>query len=185
MTSPTHLVIGLASSVALTRISGFDLTPEALLAILLGSIAPDIDGDGVVSRPGRLFRRFLSRPIARMLDAFGQALSALFRTTLGHRGFFHWPLLPVIMFIGSYYFQSPLLFWFGWAYLFHILADACTPAGVPLLAPFTKREINFFSIPTGSPGELIVFGITLFCVIIFGWDLLPDGLQEALRGLHL
>ncbi len=185
MTAPTHLVIGIASSVALARLTGFALTPVVLLAVFLGSIAPDIDGDGVVSRPGRLFSRFLSRRVASILDAFGQALSAFFRATLGHRGFFHWPVVALILCLSSVFLQSVFLFWFGWGYLFHILADACTPAGVPLFAPITVRDIHFFSIPTGSFREFILFGIVCVCVIVFGWDLLPVGVRDSFRDFHL
>ena len=46
MTAPTHIVTGLATVVVVGRVTG--VTPDAvsLMAIVFGSLAPDIDGTG-------------------------------------------------------------------------------------------------------------------------------------------
>ena len=56
MTAPTHIVTGLATVVVVGRVTG--VTPDAvsLMAIVFGSLAPDIDGKGVITRPGTILR---------------------------------------------------------------------------------------------------------------------------------
>ena len=64
MTAPTHIATGLATVVVVGRVSG--VTPDAvgLLAFIVGSLSPDIDGEGVITRPGTILRQLLGRGIA-------------------------------------------------------------------------------------------------------------------------
>ena len=84
MTAPTHILTGLASVVVVGRVSG--LTPDAvsLLAFIVGSLAPDIDGQGVITRPGTILRGLFGREVANVIDAIFQIISATIRTMFGH-----------------------------------------------------------------------------------------------------
>ena len=89
MTAPTHILTGLASVVVAGRIGG--LTPDAvsLLAFIVGTLAPDIDGNGSITRPGTILRGLLGRELGGVLDAAFELISAVIRTLFGHRGFIH------------------------------------------------------------------------------------------------
>ena len=93
MTSPTHILTGLATVVVAGRVGG--PTPDAarLLAFIVGTLASDIDGNLSITRPGTILRGLLGREIGGMLDAIFELVSAIVRTTFGHRGFIHSPLI--------------------------------------------------------------------------------------------
>jgi len=63
--------------------------------------------------------------------------------------------------------------WFGWGYLWHILADFCTKKGVPLFGPIKTEFIGWSSLRTGSPFEALIFISFLCLTLILGWPLLP------------
>ena len=116
MTAPTHIVTGLATVVVLGRLTG--VTPDAvgLAAFLLGSLAPDIDGEGVITRPGTILRNLLGRGIANLLDAMFEMVPKLVNLLFGHRGFIHSPLLAFSIFALDGYFGLHWLEWIAIGY---------------------------------------------------------------------
>ena len=93
MTAPTHIITGLAAVVVVGRVTG--VTPDAvsLMAVIFGSLAPDIDGTGVITRPGTILRQLIGRGPANLLDAVFEFIAAAVHFFFGHRGFIHSPLL--------------------------------------------------------------------------------------------
>ena len=88
MTAPTHILTGLASVVVVGRVSG--VTPDAvgLLALIVGTLAPDIDGNGAITRPGTILRELIGRGLATLIDAVFEFIAAIIGTIFGHRGLF-------------------------------------------------------------------------------------------------
>jgi membrane-bound metal-dependent hydrolase YbcI (DUF457 family) len=66
-----------------------------------------------------------------------------------------------------------LCFWLGWGYFWHILGDALTYGGVPLLSPVSAKKYSFRLCRTGSIRELLLAIALLFYVVVFGFTLLP------------
>lgn len=178
MTAPTHVVIGMAATIALARINGLALSPVLILCAVVGSLAPDIDADGgSISRPGKIFRRFLPRGAADLLDEFTQVISKAINMVFGHRGPMHWPLIGILIYLTGLLRQNDYLLWFGWGYLWHILADAITVKGVPVLGPFRSEFYSFGSFRTGRSSELLVLIPAFLFVLVCGWPLLPENLR--------
>ena len=100
MTAPTHILTGLASVVVVGRVSG--VTPDAvgLLAFIVGTLAPDIDGNGVITRPGTILRELIGRGLATLIDAVSEFIAAIIGMLFGHRGFIHSPTVALCI-IGS------------------------------------------------------------------------------------
>ena len=116
MTAPTHIVTGLATVVVVGRVTG--VTPDAvsLMAVIFGSLAPDIDGTGVITRPGTILRQLIGRGPANLLDAVFELIAAAVHFFFGHRGFVHSPLLAFGIFGLGVYLGKPWLEWFGIGY---------------------------------------------------------------------
>ena len=113
MTAPSHIVTGLASIVVVGRISG--VTPDAvgLLAFIIGSLASDIDGEGSITRPGKILWRFVGPAIGNLLDAIFELFSAVLKLFFSHRGFIHSPFIACC-FIGlGFALDKMWLIWFG------------------------------------------------------------------------
>ena len=128
----THVAIGASFGVLVATTTDEPLTLSEWGFLLIGSLAPDLDqGNALISRPGSLLFRFLPRGPRVFLDVIGLAVSKLLSTLFGHRNFIHWPVLGM-SFIGCGILSGlhPLI-WFGWGYLLHIVADACTRGGCP------------------------------------------------------
>lgn len=49
MTAPTHILTGLASVVIVGHSTGITPTATSLVAFLVGTLAPDIDGNGAIT----------------------------------------------------------------------------------------------------------------------------------------
>lgn len=185
MTGPTHVLFGVTTGIVACRLLSIEIDSLGFLCLFLGALAPDIDADsGSITKPGRLFQGFLPRGLARLLDELGTVVSRVAQTFSGHRGFFHTPLVALVLFLTAFFFSMPRLEWFAIGYFSHIVADACTKRGVPLLWPFRGKEYSFCPIRTGSSMELfIAFGLGIF-VIIVGWDLLPQRTRQGFFDLR-
>lgn len=156
----THLMGGVATVAALYAIAP-EATVEVGLAMtagtLIGSLFPDIDHKG----------SFIGKRL--------KLLSFLVRMTTGHRGATHAPILLVALSIALLFVGN--LFGFGQMWLFgiigffcgaisHVLLDALTPAGVPLMYPFSKESTNFAKIKTGSFGETLFGFALMLCIVV-------------------
>jgi membrane-bound metal-dependent hydrolase YbcI (DUF457 family) len=160
-----------------------------LLPIAVGSLLPDVDcptstaGKAIPgSRLGRVGRVVVGALLlalgllacsesAATLSRQGTARPALvicavavgivLTGLLDHRGFTH-SLLGIAAAVGlAEYFLPARWQCVGFCYGLHILADALTPAGVPLLWPLNKR-FGFGLVRTGSTG----YGLLSFAVWI-------------------
>jgi inner membrane protein len=184
MTAPTHIVTGFATLVVVGRVSG--VTPDAvgLLIFIVGSLAPDIDGEGVITRPGTILRTLIGRGLATLIDAVFDLISATMNVLFGHRGFIHSPLLAFSFFALGGYLGEPWIEWFAIGYASHLLGDAMTAGGIPLLSPFSDEDFSFSEMETGSEIEAVVaVGLLVFCCV-FGWELLPENVKETHQLLY-
>ena len=85
-----------------------------------------------------------------------------------HRGATHWLLSATAATIvlagaaGALWppLVLPAAIGVGCGYCAHLLTDACTPHGAPLLGPFSARRIHLLPplcrVPTGGAGDLLV-----------------------------
>lgn len=164
-------------------VSAAGVIASVIGASVLGSLLPDIDIDG--SAISKFLFPF--RLVYRILGAIFKEFKIHW---FKHRGLTHTLLIPVLGFMFACLFvrQTPEAYS---AYSFyvacgvavgalsHLLLDAMNPTGVPVLAPFTKRNIHimpkFMCITTGSGVEKFFFAILLFgtigysCYCGYGW----------------
>jgi inner membrane protein len=178
MTGPTHITIAIAATLALAGTTG--QPPDALgwLALIVGSLAPDIDAEGTVTRPGALLGRLLPRWLARLLDGIGTMISRIIRAILGHRNATHWLIWAIVLMMLGFNLGKPWLWWFGWGYLWHIAGDFCTKNGVPLFGPIVTKDVKWSPIRTGSWAEWVISSALWGVIFFFGWAYVPPGVQN-------
>lgn len=179
MTGPTHIALGV-SSVWLMRVipgavgplSVQDGSSPGLIVgfAALGALLPDLDATRSTVkylRLGRCFQPFLLP--ARVLSR-----------ELGHRGPLHSLAGITLLWV---WLGLPTLLWLGWrpalalalGMLSHLLGDASTRSGVPLLYP---KKGRWHLLPpdhrlvTGSAEEEIVFGVLLFPLLLLLFSLI-------------
>jgi inner membrane protein len=123
----------------------------------LGSLLPDADRAGSrIYRARKLERRVWPLRLVGWLARTPLRLLIL----LGHRGLTH-SLLACAGVAALGWLLAPALgAGLALGYGAHVAADACTPGGVPLLAPLSRRRCWLLPrrgrIPTGSLRELAV-----------------------------
>lgn len=129
------------SHIAIATALSLPFSPQALPAAIAGSTAPDW--------------------IEIILRQFG--------INIPHRGQTHYIIWPVLIIIFSFFIDyKSLLFWFGFGYLTHWLADSLTISGVPV-SPLSKNKITLFGgrLKTGEPLEYILsFGLLGISILI-------------------
>lgn len=179
MTGPTHAITGIAAAVLVGRVTGVTPDGPALLALLCGVLAPDIDGTGVITKPGTILRRFLGRTLGDFLDTVFSLAVSLVHLFFRHRGFMHSPMLAAVILGLALGFEIVWLEWFGIGYAVHLLGDAATRGGIPVLAPFLNESYSVCSMKTGSRGEAIFAVILLLVTCASGWGLLPNEVQQV------
>ncbi|MBN8550652.1 MAG: metal-dependent hydrolase [Deltaproteobacteria bacterium] len=184
MVGPSHAVCALGVVVAAGHLTGVTPTRIELFVYLLGALAPDLDGDGSIARPGTILKTFLGWKIAKLVDQIGITVSKLANALCGHRGLFHWPAVALLFILCGYFLGLPLLRWFGYGYLVHILCDCLTFQGIALLAPFRFRNYSLSLFSTGSLRELLIVSIVFCATVYWGFALLPSSLQEGFHTLH-
>lgn len=157
--------------------------------VSLGAIAPDFDaGGGMITHPSRWIPG-LPRLFGRALDGATRLASQATREIAGHRGPLHYPVIALGLWLLASYTHLPWLRFIAFGYLAHILADALTISGVPLLGPFSKKDVGFLPkslrIRTGGALERLLglavwgyLGVALYQVIKKGFSFNP---QEILR----
>jgi membrane-bound metal-dependent hydrolase YbcI (DUF457 family) len=164
----THEAIGAAATLAVCEAvhSGGLVAAGAVGASLLGSRLPDADQLGSrIHRRTRLERRSL---VVRLAGGVLRLPMTLFAALAKHRGATHWLLsaatvtVALTVLAGALWPQlaAPVAIGIGCGYGAHLLADACTPHGAPLLGPFSARR--FHLLPprcrgaTGGIGDMLV-----------------------------
>lgn len=176
MTGTTHVAIAAAATIGLAMTTKGDISPPAVgwIAVIIGSLAPDIDsGGGTICRPGSLFGRLLPRFIVAILDAIGLAVGSIVRKVFGHREAIHWPIWGVIMIMLGLNLGWAWLAWFGWGYLMHIMGDFCTKSGVPMLGPVWSKDIKWSPIITGTWPEFVLAACLWGFILWAGWGYIP------------
>ena len=175
MTGSTHVAIAAAATVAYTLATGEAPDVTGWIAVVIGSLAPDIDaGGGTIARPGSLLGRLLPRWLAWLLDQIGLAISGLVRSILGHRTATHWPAWAAVFMLLGHNFGMASLWWFGWGYLLHIAGDFCTKSGVPLLGPLSRADFSCSPLRTGTWPEYVLVAPLCWGFIIWqGWEMIP------------
>lgn len=169
MQGRNHVALAIAGALAVGG-PGFD--PPAWGALVVGSLAPDLDGGGHIAYAGSTFLpRVVPRPIRKLVDAVGVGISAFVRKLLGHRGALHWPVWGVLMWLVGYSSGLTWLQWLGFGYVAHIAGDMLTKSGVPIFGPLLpKKDISIFPMRTGSALETMV-GVGLWAFV--GWRAWP------------
>jgi membrane-bound metal-dependent hydrolase YbcI (DUF457 family) len=164
----THEAIGAAATLAVCAAvhGGGLLAVGAIGASLLGSRLPDADQLGSrIHRRTRLERRSLAAGLAGRVLRLPMTLFAALAT---HRGATHWLLsaatvtvaLTVVAAALWQQLGPPVAIGIGCGYGAHLLADACTPHGAPLLGPFSARRLHLLPprcrVATGGLGDMLM-----------------------------
>ncbi|EGA89883.1 hypothetical protein GPDM_07530 [Planococcus donghaensis MPA1U2] len=152
MTGKTHIIGGIAASLAFAQVTNYD--PVLLVgAGVVGAVIPDICHSG--------------SKIGRTLPALSKIISRLF----GHRTFTHSLLfLALTAFIlESFVTVEALSAGLLVGMLSHIVLDMATKRGVKLFFPF-KWTIRFpVTATTGGASEYLVFSLLSLLTVYFGY----------------
>lgn len=154
MMATSHMVVGVALWAVTAKVGGGNpLEPQSLAAAAFGSLLPDIDHPQ--SWAGRKLR-FISVPLSMLV---------------GHRGVTHSAIavvacLAAMMTLNTGWVVAPVAI----GYLSHLMADALTPSGVPLLWP-NKRRFTLNLCRTGSMTEMALVAVI---AALGGWALGVD-----------
>ena len=182
MKGTTHLVIALSSGMALSSLLKIPPKEIPWIVLLLGALAPDLDEDeSTIAKPSKFLCHLLPKTLCDLLDSIGTGTSKLLKLLFGHRGFFHWPILAILIMALGYRYDIYWLSWFGFGYLTHVIADACTVTGVPLYAPIRQGTVQWSSLKTGSWGEKIIVLCCGLFIVFWGWSRIPVESQESLK----
>jgi inner membrane protein len=174
MTGSTHVVIAVAATLAYSVSTGQTPDLSGWMALIIGSLAPDIDSGGAtIARPGSLIGGgyLFPRWLTRLLDQIGLTLSRLIRSLLGHRNVTHWPVWAIALMLLGHHLGLIWLGWFGFGYLWHILADFCTKSGVPVAGPFCTKAIKWSPLKTGTWAESVLATALWGFIMWQGWEL--------------
>ena len=95
-----------------------------------------------------------------------------------HRGLMHTLIIPGCLFAATYFIGEPtfkiLIKGLTIGYATHLLADLLTVRGCPIFFPFSKKNIRFMSIKTGSKNEYIAAAaMSVACAVLFLSGLVP------------
>lgn len=174
MTGSTHVAIAAAATITLSAATGQPPDAAGWIAVVIGSLAPDIDsGGGTICRPGSLLGRLLPRFMRVLLDSIGLFIGSIVRKVLGHRKATHWPIWGAVLALVGLNLGWPWLLWFGWGYVWHILGDFCTKSGVPLLGPFWTKDIKWSPLRTGSGAEFVLAAALWGFILWQSWGFVP------------
>ena len=179
MTGPSHIVLALASSVALSRATGFIPSPVEVLILCLGALLPDIDGNGVITRPGTILKNFLGKTLSQLVDALVAPLALIIRLLFGHRGITHSLVVPCLIFCLEILISKD--HWLSFGYLTHIVGDLMTPKGVPLFSPLLKSNFSLKIFKTGSALEWSIVLILFLYILVYGVEFLPTNAKDAIQ----
>lgn len=178
MQGKNHVALALAIPLGAALLTEPVLLPATVAGwggLIIGSLAPDIDGEGSVAYVGNwLPRPITPAPLVALLNGLGRTVSGVIRSIFGHRKALHWPVIGAGLALLGAWFGLDWLFWFGCGYLLHIIGDSLTKSGVPLLGPLTTRDFSFSPMVTGKFTES-AFGWGLWAFV--AWrvvDLLPQ-----------
>jgi len=139
----THLAAGILAAIALTKYIPSKSSIAFLAAVIIGSVAPDIDCPK--SRVGK------------KLKIISWMLNFLFK----HRGFMHTIYPAAIIFLTFTFLDHKLIgtgFLIG--YTVHLIADSLTQEGIQPFLPLSKKRVKGL-IKTGGLAEYGLFLLIL------------------------
>jgi inner membrane protein len=159
MTGKSHAMIGAMSGLtAAWYVVGLERWAVVALAAAVGTVAallPDLDGTDSTARTTvglgkeqikREWRR--SKSLGLVMRWLVSIPFNIFAKVIPHRGPTHWLVtwLGLSLLVSA---VTPVPIWVAFAagYLSHLMADALTVAGVPLLGPLTGRSVRFLPRP--------------------------------------
>lgn len=159
MLGKTHLGIGLlvGATAPFMDLAGPD-SAIAWAALAIGSLAPDLDGKGFITKPSTLVPEVV--PLPSVVDQTGGTVGRAVAGVFGHRGALHYPLVVIILGALAIYLNSNVLLWLAAGYMSHLVADSLTKMGIPALGPLSSRRFGIgprvFRLSTGSKPETII-----------------------------
>lgn len=180
MRNVTHEAVGGAATLAACAAlgSGVLVAAGATCVSLLGSRLPDIDQRGArIHRRTRIERRSLS---AALVGRLVRLPMTIFACLAHHRGATHWLLTGAATTVALAAAAAalwptlalPVATGIGCGYGAHLLADACTPHGAPLLGPISIRRVHLLPVghrvATGGRGDLLVLLTATLSVVALG-----------------
>ncbi|MBI2877577.1 MAG: metal-dependent hydrolase [Candidatus Tectomicrobia bacterium] len=151
MRAHSHAIFGFAGAIALNTVVPYlptrpDLLAGALAAIVLGGLVPDIDANE--SRIRQITHT------NRRSGCLGLLVSWLMPA---HRGLTHEPMVVLLLAALALWLRHLLLWAFALGYAFHLLSDALTRFGIPLLGRWRLHLLpKPFRIKTGSWAEHLI-----------------------------
>lgn len=166
MKGTTHLVTGISLSLICEKYFPYHLGAEMMMGAFLGSLMPDIDADGLIAKPGKLLR-VKTRNIREFLNFLGSIVSKIVQSFTSHRGFFHWPIIGIVILLFGYFFDSSFTFYFGFGYCLHCFLDMFNGQGVPAFAPISLKKRSIVDIKYGGIGENLYLVLLAIAVIFF------------------
>jgi membrane-bound metal-dependent hydrolase YbcI (DUF457 family) len=177
MQGKNHVGLAVAAPLALA-LAGITITPPSSITawcmLIIGALAPDIDGGGAIARPSIFLPRVIPDWITRLLDRLGLRLARVIQAALGHRGGLHWPLWAGLMVWAGLHYELTWLVWFGAGYSLHLAGDIITVAGIPLLGPLTGRKFSLFPMRVGGRLEAIISFVLWSFILAYllwaGWE---------------
>ncbi len=179
MKGTTHIVGGVGTALLFQAYTNYgDANSVFFIGTILGSLFPDIDSKGLIAKPGKLLR-IRSKATRDTINSIGGFISNIIQKFTEHRGFFHWPVLGIMILLLGYDIDNYFLFYFGLGFLSHCFLDSLNEMGIPILAPFSLKRYHLAKIKYGRIGEklfLIVFAIS----IVF---LMKDSVKERYHSL--
>lgn len=156
MKGHSHAILGVAALASVhALVAPLSDRPSDLvyfgIVAAVAALVPDIDSDESTIRQ--------ATGTARSDGLLGRAASWIMARVTGHRGALTHSLMAWFLFsllAGMYFVGGMAFVAFSVGYLSHLLADALTPQGVPLLWPLWQRRISVLgplAIRTGSMAE--------------------------------
>ncbi|WP_394190868.1 metal-dependent hydrolase [Paenisporosarcina quisquiliarum] len=153
MTGKTHIIGGLAASLAVSQFTNYD--PVLLVgAGVIGGLIPDICHGG--SKIGRTF------PL----------LSKLINILFGHRSFTHSLLFLVIVaaLLHTYTLNEAVIVGILVGMISHFILDMSTKNGIKLFFPFTIKVRFPMTTRTGGKVEELVLAALSLISVYFGYE---------------
>ena len=152
MTGKTHIIGGLAASLAFAQVSNFD--PVILMgAGVIGALIPDICHGG--------------SKIGRTLPIVSKVINKLF----GHRSFTHSFLFLFLMgvLLNRFVSNEAVVAGILVGMVSHMILDMATKNGIKLLFPFKIRVRFPLTTRTGGAVESVVFSALSLLSVYFGY----------------
>ncbi len=175
MKGTTHIVTGIGFSLVLETYLPCQFMANMILGVFLGSLMPDIDADGLIAKPGKLLG-VKAKNLREFFNLMGHLVSKVIQSFTKHRGFFHWPIIGMILTLLGYFIDSTFLFYFGIGYFIHCILDMFNGEGVPVFAPLSLKKRSIADIKYGGIGETLYL-IIFACIVIF---FLKDDIKKDL-----